>query len=43
MWAEGVTIEEAQAWLSEPQFITDFGVALDAYGKSVEAQEDKSE
>jgi hypothetical protein len=43
MWSEGVTIEEAQAWLSEPQFITDFGVALDAYGKSVEAQEDKSE
>jgi len=43
MWAEGVTIEEAQAWLSEPQFITDFGVALDAYGKSVEAQEGKSE
>lgn len=43
MWAEGVTIEEAQAWLSEPQFITDFGIALDAYGKSVEAQEDKSE
>ena len=43
MWAEGVTIEEAQAWLSEPQFITDFGIALDAYGRSVEAQEDKSE
>jgi len=43
MWAEGVTIEEAQAWLSEPQFITDFGVALDAYGKSVEDGEPKAE
>ncbi|MED7665938.1 hypothetical protein GXB78_01765 [Pseudomonas moraviensis subsp. stanleyae] len=43
MWADGMTIEEAQAWLSEPQFITDFGVALDAYGKSVDTQEDKSE
>lgn len=43
MWADGMDIEAAQAWLSEPQFITDFGVALDAYGKSVEAQEDKSE
>ncbi|MNF22935.1 hypothetical protein D3C87_793110 [compost metagenome] len=43
MWAEGVTIEEAQAWLSEPQFITDFGIALDAYGKSVEDTEPKAE
>ena len=43
MWADGMDRETAQAWLSEPQFITDFGVALDAYGKSVEAQEDKSE
>ena len=43
MWAEGATIEEAQAWLSEPQFITDFGVALDAYGKSVEDTEPKAE
>ena len=43
MWADGMTIEEAQAWLSEPQFITDFGVALDAYGKSVDSPEEKSE
>jgi Mlc titration factor MtfA (ptsG expression regulator) len=40
MWADGMTIEQAQAWLSEPQFITDFGVALDAYGTSVDPQED---
>ena len=35
--------ETAQAWLSEPQFITDFGKALDTYGQSLEAQEEKSE
>ncbi|KPG99229.1 MULTISPECIES: hypothetical protein [Pseudomonas] len=43
MWAEGVTIEEAQAWLSEPQFITDFGIALDTYSKSVDDSEAKAE
>ncbi|GGK23181.1 hypothetical protein SAMN04490189_2109 [Pseudomonas koreensis] len=43
MWADGMDIETAQAWLSEPQFITDFGVALDAYGKSVNTEEEKSE
>ncbi|RDL24915.1 hypothetical protein [Pseudomonas jessenii] len=43
MWADGMTIEAAQAWLSEPQFITDFGIALDTYAKSVESQEEKSE
>jgi len=43
MWAEGVTIEEAQAWLSEPQFITDFGIAQDTYSKSVDDSEAKAE
>jgi hypothetical protein len=43
MWAEGVTIEEAQAWLGEPQFITDFGIALDTYSKSVDDSEAKAE
>ena len=43
MWAEGVTIEEAQAWLSEPQFITDFSAALDVYRESLEAPEEKAE
>jgi hypothetical protein len=43
MWADGMDIEAAQAWLSEPQFITDFGVALDTYGKSLEEPETKSE
>ncbi len=43
MWAEGVTIEDAQAWLSEPQFITDFGIALDTYSKSVDDSEAKAE
>jgi hypothetical protein len=37
MWADGMDRETAQAWLSEPQFITDFGDALDIYGKSLEA------
>ena len=43
MWADGMTIEEAQAWLSEPQFITDFGIALDTYSKSVDDSEAKAE
>ena len=43
MWADGMDRETAQAWLSEPQFISDFGIALDTYGQSVEAQEEKSE
>ncbi|TFH83614.1 MULTISPECIES: hypothetical protein [Pseudomonas] len=43
MWADGMDRETAQAWLSEPQFITDFGKALDTYGQSLEVQEEKSE
>ncbi|WP_085684083.1 MULTISPECIES: hypothetical protein [unclassified Pseudomonas] len=43
MWADGMDRETAQAWLSEPEFISDFGIALDTYGQSVEAQEEKSE
>ncbi|MDD0971907.1 hypothetical protein [Pseudomonas aphyarum] len=43
MWADGMDRETAQAWLSEPEFISDFGIALDTYGQSVDAQEEKSE
>ncbi|MCU7250140.1 hypothetical protein [Pseudomonas koreensis] len=43
MWADGMDRETAQAWLSEPQFITDFGTALDTYRQSLEASEDKND
>jgi hypothetical protein len=43
MWADGMDRETAQAWLSEPQFITDFGDALDAYTQSLDAPEEKAE
>ena len=43
MWADGMDRETAQAWLTEPQFITDFGDALDIYRQALDAQEVKSE
>jgi len=43
MWADGMDREAAQAWLSEPQFISDFGQALDVYRQSLEAREEKGE
>jgi hypothetical protein len=43
MWADGMDLEAAQAWLSEPQFISDFGQALDVYRQSLEAREEKGE
>jgi hypothetical protein len=43
MWADGMDRDAAQAWLSEPQFIADFGVALDVYRESQEAPEEKAE
>lgn len=43
MWADGMDRDAAQAWLSEPQFITDFGTALDAYRESQEMPEEKAE
>jgi hypothetical protein len=43
MWADGMDRETAQAWLSEPQFITDFGDALDVYSRSQAAPEEKAE
>ena len=43
MWADGMDRETAQAWLTEPQFISDFGKALDSYRASLEAPEDKAE
>ena len=43
MWADGMDRDTAQAWLTDPQFITDFGAALDSYRQSLEAQEQKTE
>ncbi|MDR6916608.1 hypothetical protein J2X66_003482 [Pseudomonas sp. 3296] len=43
MWADGMDRETAQAWLTDPQFITDFGTALDSYRQTLDAQEEKSE
>lgn len=43
MWADGMDRETAQAWLTGPQFITDFGDALDSYRQSPDAQEEKGE
>ncbi|MCU1748913.1 hypothetical protein [Pseudomonas sp. 6D_7.1_Bac1] len=42
MWTDGMDREAAQAWLTEPQFITDFGSALDSYRESLEAEDEKS-
>ena len=43
MWANGMDRDAAQAWLTDPQFITDFGDALDSYRQSLDAQEEKAE
>ena len=43
MWADGMDRDAAQAWLTDPQFITDFGDALDSYRQSLDAQEEKAE
>lgn len=43
MWADGMDRDAAQAWLTDPQFITDFGDALDSYRESLDAQVDKAE
>ena len=43
MWADGMDRDAAQAWLTDPQFITDFGDALDSYRQSLDAQEEKPE
>ena len=43
MWADGMDRDTAQAWLTDPQFITDFGTALDNYRESLDAQEEKAE
>lgn len=37
MWADGMDRDTAQAWLTDPQFITDFGTALDSYRESLDA------
>ncbi|KPU56892.1 hypothetical protein AN403_2146 [Pseudomonas fluorescens] len=43
MWADGMDRDAAQAWLSDPQFITDFGDALDVYRQSLDTPEEKAE
>lgn len=43
MWTDGMDREAAQAWLTDPQFISDFGDALDTYRQSLDAQEEKPE
>ena len=43
MWADGMDHDAAQAWLTDPQFITDFGTALDSYRQSLDAEEEKGE
>ena len=43
MWADGMDRDAAQAWLTDPQFITDFGKALDSYRQTLDAQEEKGE
>ena len=43
MWADGMDRDTAQAWLTDPQFITDFGTALDSYRQSLDAEEEKGE
>ena len=43
MWADGMDRETAQAWLSEPQFIADFGAALDVYRELQDAPVEKTE
>ena len=43
MWADGMDRDAAQAWLTDPQFITDFGDALDSYRQSLDEGESKGE
>ncbi|POA20689.1 MULTISPECIES: hypothetical protein [unclassified Pseudomonas] len=43
MWADGMDRETAQAWLTEPQFISDFGQALDSYRESLDEPDEKTE
>jgi hypothetical protein len=43
MWADGMDRDTAQAWLTEPQFISDFGDALDVYRQSLEASAPQAE
>ena len=43
LWPAGMVRDAAQAWLTDPPFITDFGDALDSYRQSLDAQEEKAE
>ncbi|WP_095052724.1 hypothetical protein [Pseudomonas sp. Irchel s3b2] len=43
MWADGMDRDAAQAWLTDPQFITDFGDALDSYRQALDLPVEKAE
>lgn len=43
MWADGMDRDAAQTWLTDPQFIADFGDALDVYRQTLDAPEEKAE
>ncbi|WP_237883585.1 hypothetical protein [Pseudomonas sp. PGPR40] len=43
MWADGMDRDAAQAWLTDPQFISDFGDALDNYRQSLDLPVEKAE
>ncbi|HWT69302.1 MAG TPA: hypothetical protein VN214_09360 [Pseudomonas sp.] len=43
MWADGMDRDAAQTWLSDPQFIADFGDALDVYRQTQDAPQEKAE
>ena len=43
MWADGMDRDAAQAWLTDPQFIADFGDALDVYRQTLDTPEEKAE
>ncbi|SEN36154.1 hypothetical protein SAMN04487857_114112 [Pseudomonas sp. ok272] len=43
MWADGMDREAAQAWLTTPEFIADFGTALDTYRESLDEPAEKAE
>ncbi|MGF0241539.1 hypothetical protein ACQR3P_20005 [Rhodococcus sp. IEGM1300] len=43
MWADGMDRDTAQAWLTDPQFITDFTDTLDVYRQTLDAPDEKTE
>ena len=43
MWVDGMDREAAQAWLNDPQFISDFGNALDSYRQALDQSSNPAE